>query len=110
MLKDTYYTERPEVDQLIFEKLVPLDHYLRRVKQVIDFERFRAARQDSLRAPHTLLLHRVSLTGANRSEFYHRRMRQGGDLVEALAVQRLWQLGIAQISKRHAGLRIRPGV
>jgi transposase len=41
MLKDTYYTEPTEVDQWVFEKLVPPDHYLRRVKQVIDFERFR---------------------------------------------------------------------
>ena len=41
MLQDTYYTEPTEVDQLVFEKLVPPDHYLRRVKQVINFERFR---------------------------------------------------------------------
>ena len=41
MLKDTYYTEPTEVDQLVFAKLVPPDHYLRRVKQLIDFDRFR---------------------------------------------------------------------
>jgi transposase len=46
MLKDTYYTEPTEVDQLVFAKLVPPDHYLRRVKQCIDFERFRALVQD----------------------------------------------------------------
>ncbi len=41
MLKASYYTEPTEVDKLVFEKLVPPTHYLRRVKQVIDFERFR---------------------------------------------------------------------
>jgi transposase len=41
MLQDTYYTEPTEVDQLVFDKLVPPVHYLRRVKQLIDFERFR---------------------------------------------------------------------
>jgi transposase len=41
MLQDTYYTEPTEVDQLVCDKLVPPDHYLRRVKQLIDFERFR---------------------------------------------------------------------
>ena len=41
MLKDTYYTDPTEVDQLVFAKLVPPDHYLRRVKQVLDFERLR---------------------------------------------------------------------
>ena len=33
MLKDIYDTEPTEVDQLVFEKLVPPDHYLRRVKR-----------------------------------------------------------------------------
>lgn len=42
MLKDTYYTPPTELDQLIFEALVPADHYLRRVKTTIDFERYRA--------------------------------------------------------------------
>jgi transposase len=41
MLKNTDDTEPTEVDQLVFAKLVPPDHYLRRVKQLIDFERFR---------------------------------------------------------------------
>jgi transposase len=41
MLKDNYYTEPTEVDQLVFAKLVLPDHYLRRVKQLLDFERFR---------------------------------------------------------------------
>lgn len=41
MLKKSYYTEPSEMDRLVFEKLVPADHHLRRVKEVIDFERFR---------------------------------------------------------------------
>ena len=41
MLKESYYTEPTEIDTLVFEKLVPPDHYLRRVKQLIDFERLR---------------------------------------------------------------------
>ena len=41
MLKENYYTKPTEIDTLVFEKLVPPDHYLRRVKQLIDFERFR---------------------------------------------------------------------
>src|SRR3989442_558670 len=41
MLKKSYYTEPTEIDILVFEKLIPPDHYLRRVKQLIDFERFR---------------------------------------------------------------------
>ena len=42
MLKERYYTEPTEVDQLIFAKLVPPEHSLRQVKRLIDFERFRA--------------------------------------------------------------------
>jgi len=42
MLKDTYYTPPTELDLLIFEKLVPTDHYLCKVKALIDFERFRS--------------------------------------------------------------------
>ncbi len=42
MLKANYYTPPTELDLLIFEKLLPVDHYLRRVKAAIDFERFRA--------------------------------------------------------------------
>jgi transposase len=41
MLKDTYDIEPTEVDQLVFAKLVPPTHDLRRVTQVIDFERCR---------------------------------------------------------------------
>ena len=41
MLKSNYYTEPTEIDRLIFEKLVPVHHYLRQVLAVIDFERFR---------------------------------------------------------------------
>src|SRR5438105_2631112 len=41
MLKDNYDTEPTEIDTLVFEKLVPPDHSLRRVKQLIDFARFR---------------------------------------------------------------------
>src|SRR6266508_4483680 len=46
MLKDNYYTEPTEVDQLVFAKLVPPDHYLQRVKQLLDFERFRELVKD----------------------------------------------------------------
>ena len=42
MLKENYYTEPTEIDTLVFEKLVPPAHYLRQVKCLIDFERFRA--------------------------------------------------------------------
>jgi transposase len=41
MLKESYYTEPTEMDNLVFEKLVPPDHYLRQVKRLIDFARFR---------------------------------------------------------------------
>jgi len=37
MLKSNYYTEPTEMDLLVFEQLVPSDHYLRQVKAVIDF-------------------------------------------------------------------------
>jgi transposase len=46
MLKESYYTEPTEMDTLIFEKLVPPDHYLRRVKQCLDCERFRDLLKD----------------------------------------------------------------
>src|SRR6266404_1620431 len=36
-----YYVPPSEVDEEIFQATVREDHYLRRVKQVIDFERFR---------------------------------------------------------------------
>ena len=41
MLKSSYYQEPSEIDRLVFEKLVPADHLLRQVKQLIDFESFR---------------------------------------------------------------------
>jgi transposase len=41
MLKDNYYSEPSAVDLLIFERLVPADHYLRRVKDTLDFEPLR---------------------------------------------------------------------
>lgn len=43
MLKANYYTPPTEFDQQVFQKLVPANHYLRRVKAVIDFERYRTA-------------------------------------------------------------------
>jgi len=46
MLKSSYYIEPTEMDKLIFEKLIPGDHYLRKVKAVIDFERFREKVRD----------------------------------------------------------------
>src|SRR5438132_10655751 len=41
MLKESYYTEPTEVDQMVFAQLVPPTHYLRQVKRLIDFARFR---------------------------------------------------------------------
>src|SRR6266478_2174850 len=41
MLKENYDTKPTEIDTLVFEKLVPPDHSLRRVKPLIDFARFR---------------------------------------------------------------------
>jgi transposase len=41
VLKSSYYQEPSEIDRLVFEKLVPADHLLRQVKQLIDFESFR---------------------------------------------------------------------
>ena len=46
MLKESYYTEPTELDQLVFEKLVPPEHSLRQVKRLMDFERFGALVQD----------------------------------------------------------------
>jgi transposase len=46
VLKENYYTELTEVDKLVFEKLIPADHYLRRVKEVINFEAFREQVKD----------------------------------------------------------------
>jgi transposase len=41
VLKPSYYTEPTDVDRMVFEKLVPAEHLLRKVKAFIDFERFR---------------------------------------------------------------------
>jgi transposase len=42
MLKAEYFVAPTDVDQVIFEKLIPADHYLRRLKAAIDFEPVRA--------------------------------------------------------------------
>jgi transposase len=42
MLKAEYYSAPSELDVMIFEKLIPADHYLRRLKAAIDFEPVRA--------------------------------------------------------------------
>ena len=46
MLKSEYYIEPTELDLQIFKQLVPVDHYLRQVKAVIDFEFVRTEVQD----------------------------------------------------------------
>jgi len=51
MLKEDYYVAPTELDQVVFEKLVAADHYLRKVKALIDFERFRAEVRDCY-SPH----------------------------------------------------------
>jgi transposase len=42
MLKADYYSAPSDIDRLVFEKLIPVDHYLRRLKAASDFEPFRA--------------------------------------------------------------------
>jgi transposase len=42
MLKAEYYREPTELDEVIFAKLIPAEHYLRRLKAAIDFEPLRA--------------------------------------------------------------------
>jgi len=42
MLKADYAVAPTDMDQVVFEKLIPADHYLRRLKAVIDFEPLRA--------------------------------------------------------------------
>lgn len=51
MLKESYYVVPTELDQVVFDKLVPAEHYLRKVKALIDFERFRAEVRDCY-SPH----------------------------------------------------------
>ena len=42
MLRAEYYLEPTDLDEVIFAKLIPADHYLRRLKAAIDFEPVRA--------------------------------------------------------------------
>jgi transposase len=42
MLKAEYYTAPTDLDLLVFDKLIPADHYLRRLKAALDFEPLRA--------------------------------------------------------------------
>src|SRR5215813_959411 len=42
MLKAEYYSVPSELDMIIFEKLIPAEHYLRKLKAAIDFEPLRA--------------------------------------------------------------------
>jgi transposase len=46
MLQQTYYTEPTEIDRLVFDKLIPEDHYLRQVKARIDFSFVRGLVED----------------------------------------------------------------
>ncbi len=47
MLKSSYYTEPTELDRLVYEKLIPSDHLLVKIKETIDFESFREKVNDS---------------------------------------------------------------
>jgi len=51
MLKPDYYTPPTELDLLVYEKLIPADHYLRKVKAAIDFEVVREQVKDCY-SPH----------------------------------------------------------
>jgi transposase len=42
MLKAEYYSAPTDIDLLVFEKLIPANHYLRQLKAAIDFEPLRA--------------------------------------------------------------------
>ena len=42
MLKAEYYSAPTDIDLRVFAKLIPADHYLRRLKAAIDFEPLRA--------------------------------------------------------------------
>jgi transposase len=46
MLKASYYEEPQELDTLVFAKLIPADHLLRKIKEAIDFEVFREVVKD----------------------------------------------------------------
>jgi transposase/phage-related protein len=41
MLRASYYVQPTELDQTVFEKVIPADHFLKKVKEHIDFEVFR---------------------------------------------------------------------
>ena len=47
MLRKEYHWELTDTDRLVFGKLVPSDHYLRKVKELIDFEAFREHLRDA---------------------------------------------------------------
>ena len=42
MLRAEYYLEPTDLDEMIFAKLIPANHYLRRLNAAIDFEPLRA--------------------------------------------------------------------
>lgn len=46
MLKEQYYREPSEIDKIVFEKLVGGEHYLRKVKEEIEFEQLREIVKD----------------------------------------------------------------
>src|SRR5262249_13192048 len=46
MLKTKYYTEPNEIDKIVFEKLITANHYIRQVKEEIDFEQLREVVKD----------------------------------------------------------------
>ncbi len=52
MLKESYDTEPTKMDTRGFEKLLPPDHSLRRVKPCRDCERFRALLKDCYSPSH----------------------------------------------------------
>ena len=47
MLQKHYYTEPTDLDRIVFDKLIPEDHYLRQVKALIDFSFVREIVQDA---------------------------------------------------------------
>jgi hypothetical protein len=55
MLKDDYDIALTAFDQLVFEKLVPPDHYLRQLKAAIDFSGLRALVADCYSPDHRSL-------------------------------------------------------
>ncbi len=47
MLQKHYYTEPTDLDRIVFDKLIPEDHYVRQVKALIDFSFVREIVQDA---------------------------------------------------------------